>query len=107
MGKPEASASGPESRMSSSQVAAVRLSFWEIKICATTLGETAGDLLSMTLDVGYALSSRMLLAMFALLLDAQLAMRTFNAPLCWAVILATSTAGTTMSDFLDRTAGLG
>ncbi len=93
--------------MSSNKVAAVTLSFWVIKICATTLGETAGNLLLKTLNVGHALSSLILLAMFALLLGAQLAMRTFNAPLYWAVILAASTAGTTMSDFLDRTAGLG
>ena len=55
------------------KVATVTLSFWVIKICATTLGETAGDLLSMTLDVGYALSSLILLSMFAGLLGAQLA----------------------------------
>ena len=55
------------------KVATVTLSFWVIKICATTLGETAGDLLSMTLNVGYALSSLILLSMFAGLLGAQLA----------------------------------
>lgn len=93
--------------LQANKVAAITLSFWVIKICATTLGETAGDLFSMTLNMGYALSSIILLSMFAGLLGAQLARRSFNAPLYWAVILATSTAGTTMSDFLDRTAGLG
>jgi uncharacterized membrane-anchored protein len=89
------------------KVAAVTLSFWIMKICATTLGETAGDLLSMTLAVGYALSSVILLAGFALALLAQLATRRYNPVLYWLVIVFTSTAGTTMSDFMDRTLGLG
>lgn len=93
--------------MNTNKVAAVTLSFWIMKISATTLGETAGDLLSMTLNVGYALSSALLLACFLVLLIAQLRTPRFNPALYWAVILATSTAGTTMSDFLDRTAGLG
>lgn len=89
------------------KVAAVTLSFWIMKICATTLGETAGDLLSMTLAVGYALSSVILLAGFAVALLAQVAVPRFNPPLYWAVIVLTSTAGTTMSDFMDRTLALG
>lgn len=93
--------------MKTNKVAAVTLSFWIMKISATTLGETAGDLLSMTLNVGYALSSAILMACFLALLVAQLRLPHFNPTLYWAVILATSTAGTTMSDFLDRTAGLG
>jgi len=78
-----------------------------MKICATTLGETAGDLLSMTLNVGYAISSIVLLALFFASLAAQLATRAFHPVLYWTVILSTSTAGTTMSDFMDRTLGLG
>ena len=89
------------------KVAAVTLSFWIMKICATTLGETAGDLLSMTMDVGYAISSLILLGFFAATLAAQLAARTFHPFLYWAVILSTSTAGTTISDFMDRTLQLG
>lgn len=85
----------------------ITLAFWIMKICATTLGETAGDLLSMTLDVGYAMSSLILLSAFLVTLVAQLASKRYNPPLYWAIILSTSTAGTTMSDFMDRTLGLG
>lgn len=81
--------------------------FWIMKICATTLGETAGDLLSMTLDVGYAVSSLILFTVFAAALALQLRSRRYHPFLYWTVILATSTAGTTMSDFMDRTLGLG
>jgi uncharacterized membrane-anchored protein len=86
---------------------AITLSFWAMKICATTLGETAGDLLSMTLNVGYALSSIILISLFLLTLIGQLRTRSYNPALYWTVILATSTAGTTISDFMDRTLGLG
>lgn len=78
-----------------------------MKICATTLGETAGDLLSMTLNVGYAVSTVLLLSIFAVALAGQLRARAYHPFLYWFVILATSTAGTTMSDFMDRTLGLG
>lgn len=89
------------------RVAQVTLSFWIMKICATTLGETAGDLLSMTLDVGYAASSVILLGIFLVSLVAQLRSPRFHPALYWTVILTTSTAGTTLSDFMDRTLGLG
>lgn len=85
----------------------ITLAFWVMKICATTLGETAGDLLSMTLDVGYAASSLILISLFLITLFGQLATRRYNPLLYWLVILSTSTAGTTMSDFMDRTLGLG
>ncbi|RMO73945.1 COG4705 family protein [Pseudomonas syringae group genomosp. 3] len=85
----------------------ITLAFWVMKICATTLGETAGDLLSMTLNVGYAVSSLILISLFAGTLVTQLASRRYHPMLYWLVILSTSTAGTTMSDFMDRTLGLG
>ena len=85
----------------------VTLLFWIMKICATTLGETAGDLLSMTLNVGYAISSVILISVFAFALGGQLLSKRYTPILYWAVILATSTAGTTMSDYMDRTLGLG
>ena len=85
----------------------ITLLFWIIKICATTLGETAGDLLSMTLHVGYATSSIILLSVFATTLFLQLRAKTFHPVLYWTVILSTSTAGTTLSDFMDRTLQLG
>ena len=90
-----------------SKVARITLYFWVMKICATTLGETAGDLLSMTLDVGYAMSSIILFALFVVTLALQLKTKKFHPVLFWTVILTTSTAGTTMSDYMDRTLGLG
>lgn len=89
------------------KVANVTLFFWIMKICATTLGETAGDLLSMTLKVGYEISSIILISLFFVSLIIQLKSSKFNPLLYWTVILTTSTAGTTMSDFMDRTLGLG
>ena len=78
-----------------------------MKICATTLGETAGDLLSMTLNVGYAVSTMILLSFFFTFLAVQLSTKSYHPVIYWAVILATSTAGTTLSDYMDRTLGLG
>jgi uncharacterized membrane-anchored protein len=89
------------------KVAQVSLTFWIIKICATTLGETAGDLLSMTLNVGYGVSSVILISVFLVSLVVQLLSSNFHPWLYWTVILTTSTAGTTMSDYMDRTLGLG
>ncbi len=89
------------------KVAAVTLGFWVLKILATTLGETGGDWLTMTLGLGYGPGALLLLGLFALTLLAQLRARGFHRGLYWVVILSTSTAGTAMSDFLDRTLGLG
>ncbi len=86
---------------------AITLAFWIMKICATTLGETAGDLLSMTLNIGYAWSSIILLSFFFTTLIIQLCTKTYHPVIYWAVILSTSTAGTTMSDYMDRTLDLG
>ena len=89
------------------KVAEVNLIFWIMKICATTLGETAGDMLSMTFNIGYGLSSIILISFFVVSLIAQLMSKKYNPALYWLVILTTSTAGTTMSDYMDRTLGLG
>lgn len=89
------------------KVAKITFNFWIMKICATTLGETAGDLLSMTMKVGYAMSSGILVSIFFITLIMQLTSRKFNPVLYWTVILSTSTAGTTMSDFMDRTLKFG
>lgn len=89
------------------KVPAVDLRFWITKICATTLGETVGDLLSMTLALGYAASSGVLLALFACALAAQFAARSHRPVPYWSVVLLTSTAGTTLSDFMNRTLGFG
>jgi len=85
----------------------VTLLFWIMKIAATTLGETGGDLLSMTLNIGYALSSMILIGLFLATVVTQLKSKKYHPLLYWTVILSTSTAGTTMSDFMDRTLGLG
>jgi len=78
-----------------------------MKICETTLGETAGDLLSMTMNVGHAMSSIILLSGFFVTLAAQLFSKQYNPVIFWLVILSTSTAGTTMAEYMDRTLGLG
>lgn len=93
--------------MSVNKLPQITLFFWMMKICATTLGETAGDLLSMTLNVGYAVSSLLLISFFIVTLIIQLRSKQYHPILYWGVILSTSTAGTTMSDFMDRTLGLG
>ena len=89
------------------KVAQVNIYFWVMKICATTLGETGGDLLSMTLNIGYAISSVILLSFFLITLFIQLASKKFHPVIYWLVIVSTSTAGTTMSDYMDRSVGLG
>lgn len=85
----------------------ITLTFWIMKISATTLGETAGDLFSMTLNAGYAASTVVLMSLFLIALIFQLKSKNYHPILYWSVILLTSTAGTTMSDFMDRTLELG
>jgi uncharacterized membrane-anchored protein len=89
------------------KVPEVTLAFWVIKIAATTLGETGGDAVSMTLNLGYAVSSAIFIGIFALAVAAQIAARSFRPFLYWFVIIATTTAGTTMADFADRSLGIG
>jgi len=89
------------------KVAPITLSFWIMKICATKLGETEGDILSMTMNIGYAISSIILIGFFLITLVIQLLVNKFHPMLYWSVILTTSTAGTTLSDYMDRTLGLG
>ncbi|MFI7005320.1 hypothetical protein [Streptomyces sp. NPDC050145] len=83
----------------------VTLAFWIMKIAATTLGETAGDLFSQTLKLGYFLTTIALFLVFVVTLVAQLRSRRYHPFFYWTVILSTSTAGTTMSDFMNRDAG--
>ena len=90
-----------------SKVPEVTLAFWIIKIAATTLGETGGDAMSMTMHLGYAVSSVIFLGLFAAAVVAQIRGRSFSPSLYWAVIVATTTAGTTMADFADRSLGIG
>jgi uncharacterized membrane-anchored protein len=90
-----------------SKVPQVTLAFWVIKILATTLGETGGDALSMSLNLGYGVSSLIFLAFFAVTLSAQITFKQFHPFAYWAVVIATTTVGTTTSDYMDRTLGLG
>ena len=90
-----------------SKVAHVTLAFWVVKILATTVGETGGDALSMSLKLGYALSTIIFLAFFAVALTAQVTAKRYHAIFYWAVVVATTTVGTTTSDYLDRSLGLG
>lgn len=90
-----------------SKVPQVTLMFWIIKILATTLGETGGDAVTMTLNLGYAVGSLIFLAFFAATLAAQVASKRFHPFFYWTVVVATTTVGTTMSDYFDRTLGLG
>ena len=89
------------------KVPVVTFAFWLIKIAATTLGETGGDALSMSLDLGYAISTAIFAAFFLVTVTAQIASSKLHRFLYWSVIVATTTVGTTTSDYLTRTAGLG
>lgn len=82
----------------------ITAAFWVMKIAATTLGETAGDLFAQTLKMGYFLTTVALFLVFVVTLVVQLGSRRYNPFFYWAVILSTSTAGTTMSDFMNRDA---
>lgn len=90
-------------RMSQTKIPEITLFFWITKITATTLGETGGDLLAQTMKVGYAVSTVILLGIMLASLVGQLKVRKFSPALYWTVIATTSMAGTTISDYIDRT----
>jgi uncharacterized membrane-anchored protein len=90
-----------------SKVPAVTLGFWIIKVLATTLGETGGDAVSMTMNLGYLMGTGIFLSALVVLVAIQISTRKFHAPLYWATIIASTTAGTTMADFADRSLGVG
>jgi uncharacterized membrane-anchored protein len=90
-----------------SKVPEVTLAFWIIKIAATTLGETAGDTLSMTLQWGYLASTALFVVALVVLVGFQIAASLFHPFLYWATIIASTTFGTTMADFADRSLGIG
>ena len=99
----------PRSELASSlsKVPQVTFAFWIVKILATTLGETGGDALSMTLKLGYAVSTLIFLVFFLVTLVAQVRSRHYHPVFYWLVVVATTTVGTTTSDYFDRTLGLG
>jgi len=90
-----------------SKVPEVTLVFWIIKILATTLGETGGDAVSMSMNLGYAISSFIFIGIFLVTVAAQISAKKFYPFLYWLVVVATTTAGTTMADFADRSLGIG
>ncbi len=90
-----------------SKVPEVTLAFWVIKVAATTLGETGGDAVSMSMHLGYAVSTAIFIGIFVAAVAAQVAAKSFHPFLYWAVIVATTTAGTTMADYADHSLGIG
>jgi len=94
-------------RTSPSKVPEITLVFWIIKIAATTLGETGGDTVSMTMDLGYLAATGIFVALLIALVIWQIAARRFHPFLYWATIIASTTAGTTLADFADRSLGIG
>lgn len=89
------------------KVPAVTLAFWVAKIAATTLGETGGDAVSMSMNLGYLVATGIFAVIFLIALALQVSEKRYHPFNYWFVIVATTTVGTTVSDYLDRTAGLG
>jgi uncharacterized membrane-anchored protein len=89
------------------KVPEVTLGFWIIKIAATTLGETGGDTVTMTMDMGYLVGTAIFLSALVVLVVIQIAAKKFHPLLYWSVIVASTTAGTTMADFATRSLGIG
>jgi uncharacterized membrane-anchored protein len=89
------------------KVPEVTLVFWIIKVAATTLGETGGDTVTMTLNWGYLAGTALFLTMLVVLILVQIRANKFHPVLYWATIVASTTAGTTMADFADRSLGVG
>ena len=90
-----------------SKVPAVTLGFWIVKILATTLGETGGDTVTMTMNLGYLAGTAIFLSALLVLVFLQITARNFHPLLYWATIIASTTAGTTLADFADRSLGVG
>lgn len=90
-----------------SKVPEVTFLFWVIKIAATTLGETAGDAVSMSMDLGYLLSTAIFATIFLIFVYIQIKAKNFHPYIYWATIIATTTVGTTLADFADRSLGIG
>jgi uncharacterized membrane-anchored protein len=93
--------------MTLSKVPEITLVFWITKIAATTLGETAGDAVTMTLDLGYLIGTAIFAVLFVVGVTAQISAKRYHPLLYWAVIVATTTAGTTLADLFDRSMGIG
>jgi uncharacterized membrane-anchored protein len=94
-------------KTSLSKVPEVTLGFWIIKIAATTLGETGGDTVTMTMDLGYLTGTAIFVSVLVVLVGLQIAANKFHPFLYWSTIVASTTFGTTMADFADRSLGIG
>lgn len=90
-----------------SKVPEITLMFWIIKIAATTLGETGGDAVSMSMNLGYLVATGIFAAIFLVAVLAQIKAKGFHPMLYWTTIIATTTVGTTLADFADRSLGIG
>ena len=90
-----------------SKVPEVTLLFWVLKVAATTLGETGGDAVTLSLDWGYLAGTALFAGLFAVCVAAQIGARRFHPWLYWLTIVATTTVGTTLADFADRSLGIG
>jgi hypothetical protein len=90
-----------------SKIPAVTLGFWVIKIAATTLGETGGDAVTMTMNLGYLIGTLIFGAILIAPVSTQILAKRFQPFLYWAVVVATTTVGTTLADFVDRSLGIG
>lgn len=90
-----------------SKVPEVTLGFWIVKIAATTLGETGGDAVTMTMGLGYLAGTAIFAAILLVVVSTQISAKRFHPFLYWAAIVATTTAGTTLADYLDRSLGIG
>lgn len=90
-----------------SKVPEITLMFWLVKILATTLGETGGDSVSMSMNLGYLISTLIFAGLFFVVVSAQIAAKTYKPALYWATIITTTTVGTTLADFADRSLGIG
>ncbi|SFD29908.1 COG4705 family protein [Massilia yuzhufengensis] len=90
-----------------SKVPEATLVFWLIKIAATTLGETGGDAVSMSMNLGYLTGTIIFSVVFAIAVSAQISTKRFHPFVYWATIIATTTVGTTLADFVDRSLGIG
>ena len=97
----------PVHTQETTKVPKVTLGFWIIKILATTLGETGGDAVTMSMNFGYLAGTAIFAAMFAVAVAAQISAKRFHPFLYWVVIVATTTVGTTLADFVDRSLGIG
>lgn len=97
----------PEVKYVISKVPEVTFGFWLIKILATTLGETGGDTVSMSMNIGYLVGTAIFLALFVIAVAAQIVAMKFHPFLYWTTIIASTTVGTTLADFADRSLGIG